>query len=271
MNTACHTLTDYLDSHSLNAGVELPSALQAHVLGCAQCQRQVYEQQKYVEVLKRYQPPTLSQSAAAHLLERAAVQARVPDKSQVERLAPRLGLAHWFYGGVVASCMAVVLVVLLRDPSNEKRRAPELSQTQSSPSVLQIPANTALSITRDVTVVIEVPSDMNNAELALSLPTDYAVEGLEGLQQVQWAVNLKQGQNILTLPITFKNAEQAREAFTLAASIQYEAQIRHFDLVVNAPAEQSGLPLQDASDVVAVARRNWRDDLLRWRREFKLC
>jgi hypothetical protein len=64
----------------------------------------------------------------------------------------------------------------------------------------------ALNERHDVTVTLESPEPLTNAEVRVELRGAVALEGYAGQRELRWSTNLDRGINQLTLPVVASDA-----------------------------------------------------------------
>ena len=163
----------------------------AHVNSCGQC-KAALEQQKALRNALRQMPvePARSGFAQAALQHARLAHAteKTPHPQPVTKHQPIF--RHWFaagFGGAMAAGMALWAVFSLIGPFQPASELPMFTV-----SVQQ---------TRNVSVAINVPEDMDGVTLTVALPENFELSGHHGKRQIAWQTRLKKGRNVLTLPV----------------------------------------------------------------------
>jgi hypothetical protein len=104
--------------------------------------------------------------------------------------APSEGALERAIGAALAATVAAAVVGIW------------LTTSGGSDAPAAVPAvRLALNQPQDVTVTVESPEPLANAEVRVELRGAVALEGYEGQRELRWATNLDRGINQLTLPV----------------------------------------------------------------------
>lgn len=185
--------------------------LQEHLDVCALCHQTYNEHLAYLSVINKLEMPDLNTFKAKEILQRA---------SQVNKKATND--STFWKGFIAASVLSVALL-----------GSWQLSQESESTLIAQ--HNTVKSTTTEVTLVINSPEDISDADLNLLLPeyVSVAYQGYENEKDLFWAVDLKKGVNTITLPIKINNRHVLGEPLSIMATIYHEAEEREFEIKLN--------------------------------------
>ena len=205
---------DEYDSGELSD--ELSELMDGHIHDCADCQGLVEEHRRYRQLMSGFEAPEAAPGQMARLLRHATIEGQ---RSELNRH----GRQSFVKGFAMASSIALAAVfgwqVLL--PS----QSPAIQESELATVTAPVQAT-------EITVVINVPADMTGANLALSLPAGIRLEGLEEYASVAWPVDLDKGANVLTLPVTVTGEAPLPEQLYIAATIEYQDNVKAFQLPV---------------------------------------
>ena len=193
--------------------------IEKHLAECEFCRKQVNQQKEYFLRVSNFNAPALDSSRAARILRLAVAE------GQKRQQAKRLNLS--FARGFVAASVLAVAVML---------GVNTFQTTDNPPDIVA-----GLDWEREVSLVINVPKDMDGAQLILDLPADISIQGLEHLARVEWPVDLKKGSNIIDLPINIEPYAEFAEQVTLTASIVHNDKKRNFKLDINLASPQNNV------------------------------
>ena len=157
-----------------------PRAVLEHALTCADCRAALFA----IDALRalRDEPSPI---AADDAIERAIDEA--------VNAAPAAKYRRGFWSGAVsgaalaATVAAVAVGVWMQRPDDGAVAAPEVRLVLNQP--------------RAVTVTLESPEQLLNADVRVVLNGAIGLEGYEGQRELRWTTNLDRGINQLTLPV----------------------------------------------------------------------
>lgn len=201
----CDNLQTLIEDHiDQQLGHKERAILEEHLIYCECCQATQVASLEYRKQLQAFKAPKLSPSSAARLLKHARTKNEHRQQSK----------SSFVYGFVAASMLAFAIII------------------SSSIFTEKQPANIVglLDWEKEISLVINVPNDMNGAKLVLNLPSDISIQGLEHLSTVEWMVNLKKGSNTITLPIQVEPYAGYTENVQVAASLIYKNNKKDFSL-----------------------------------------
>lgn len=199
------------------------SAISVHLDNCAACRDELLEHRQYLRVMQGFLVPDPKPGQLAHMLRLARLQ----DENSVARGVPDQSFFKGFATAFALAAMGFVGAAQFWGPL-EQANSP-----QSAPAIAET------GLVRDITVVINVPADMPAANLALYFPEPLRLQGLEELRHVAWPVDLQQGANVLTLPLTIKPGTNLTEPLSIAARVSYHDKEKDFQLPVEVRTPQN--------------------------------
>ncbi len=223
----CESVTEVFDEFLCDS---IPPALResmvSHLDNCRGCNSRLLEHAEYLRIMTNLSVHNPEPGHLAHQIRKA----RLHGEQLAEELdTSRSSLASFYTGFASAS---VMLIALLGFFQLDKSSVPEASVAAFS-TIEYAP------IEQEVTIVIDVPEDMLAARLSLDFPDALRLQGLEDLQRIAWAVDLKQGANVLTLPLRVVSKQNLNSSLKIAASVEYHNNIRDFLLTVDLSPPQN--------------------------------
>ena len=175
----CEEAVETIRTVGSQPGASLRAAME-HAADCADCQAAL----RAVEVMRtlRDEPTPIVADGA---IERAVDRALATGPSQRYRRGFWTGLAS---GAALAATFAAVAVGVLRWESGGAPVAvPEVRAARNQRS--------------NVTVALESPEPLENAEVRVELRGGVELDGYAGQRELRWSTNLDRGVNQLTLPV----------------------------------------------------------------------
>ncbi|AWB68435.1 hypothetical protein C2869_19375 [Saccharobesus litoralis] len=214
----CEFVNNHLDE-IIDGSLDKENVLetQRHIETCAECQINMAEHRQYLNMMHRFKAPELEPERASEMLGTAT-----------GRLQQSHGQQSGFIKGFVAA--SVMFVGLF---------SAYQYQTVEPTAPTNIVALTQHELLTEVTLVINVPQDMPNADLSLMLPDYVAVQGYEGEEELNWLVDLKKGANALSLPIQVASGIDVNQSMSFMATLDYDNKQKEFELKVNLVTPQS--------------------------------
>ncbi|MFI2811182.1 anti-sigma factor family protein [Microbulbifer sp. JSM ZJ756] len=171
----CKLFDDFLD-HYLDGlmDAELTMVIDAHIADCGRCRKLRDQARTLQSQLANLNAPSVDRG----LYERVWQPVR-------ERKAKPAGRRRWIAPGLAAGFMlAILLVAVVPDPS---------SKVPTVELVLLEEKNLQLVFTSE--------EEVDGATFFIELPAQVKFAGHPERQQVSWNANLKQGKNLLRLPV----------------------------------------------------------------------
>jgi hypothetical protein len=187
----------------------------SHLYACDACRRAQVEHRGYLQIMSEFQMPEPAPGKLAHMLRETQLRG-------AQRAGGSQSRRDFVKGFAAASLLAIAVLDLLE-------YVPGSGVDELNPVAIAGPQYT---ITREITVVINVPADMPAAGLALNFPEQLRLQGVENLPRVAWSVDLLEGPNVLTLPVTIAAGTNLAEPLSIAATVSYDSQRRDFQLPV---------------------------------------
>jgi len=216
---------DELTIVDLNQPIE--SNLKTHVDSCESCQHALQQQLAYLHRVSTIETPELSAQSAQAMLNKVTHKNTTHENHN-----------SGFLQGFIA---ASVLAVSIFGAWNVFTQSPEISPLYAIENTQQE------FLTTEVTLVINVPEDMYDADLNISLPQHIALEGYDDIQELTWPVDLKAGVNTLSLPIRVNKHLSNGKPLSIMAKLYHYAEEREFEIKVDIDKIQS---LQDESALI---------------------
>jgi|GEM_PF-2130897 len=231
----CETVEDFL-STAQRSDLELaPENLMLHhAKQCASCQQRIAYSKRYLKALETLEKPELGAGGAQRILSR--LNAEIERKSHTGNQSVSPWWRNGFGLGFASAsflCAAVVTILSLNV-------APE-------PRVPVVELNRGVH-EQNISLVIDVPRDMSQANLILEFPADLRWKGLEDMEKIEWPVNLQKGENILELPVSYTLGKLSKIPQVITASIRYGDTSRSFALPVSLSTQLSGRELQTQTE-----------------------
>jgi len=208
-------LDDYID-HSLDEKVD--QAISVHVSQCSACQSVIAKEQELRDMLRQLPVPQPS----AGFAERAM-------RIAVERNSHhhhRAGFIKGFGAAIAAGLMLWIVIGVL--PVSRQMTAPDPGHQISI----------ALYGTQNVKLAFHAVSELKDAKITIQLPDNLALTGYEGRRELVWHTHLKQGDNILTLPIRAEAIAKGR----IRAKVEHDNQIKTIEIAVD--VKEGGMTME---------------------------
>ncbi|NIB38567.1 hypothetical protein HBA55_03165 [Pseudomaricurvus alkylphenolicus] len=199
-----------------------------HLRICGRCRGFHQEHLKYLRLLDGFRAPIPRAGVLGRMM-------RVARQNSEQQQLHRHQRVSFLKGFAAASILALTLFVGL-----------QWSQLLSDKSATTDPLN------REILVVIHVPADMPDANLALTLPDVLSLEGFRDLHRLQWDVDLIKGANTLSLPVRVRPGFENHPALTISATVTYNNQHKGFELPVKFLARQA----EDAEAALRLPRES---------------
>jgi len=223
----CETVENFLSS-AQQGDLELaPENLMLHhAKQCASCQQRIADTEHYLNKLEVLEGPELGEGGAQRILNRLNVE--IERKSQAER---RSALPWWrnaFSLGFATACFLCASVLMLMSLNVAPKQAVPVAHINRGVHE------------QNISLVIDVPRDMSQANLIIEFPADLRWRGLEDMEKIEWPVNLQKGENILELPVSYTLGKFSKKPQVIKASIRYGDTSRSFALPVSLSTQLSG-------------------------------
>lgn len=201
-------LDDYFDQQ-LNSVQQ--AALLAHCRRCAVCREAVDQHTQYLLRLKQFK---LAAAEPAPQPRRVAGNGASIAAFAKKSSPSRSMSSTWLRAAAAVGALAVGLT---------------WHYTQQEPV-----AEPSDALWSKVNIVIQVPADLNDAKLTVSLPQGVYVLGQEGMQTLAWNTDFVRGTNALELPIVVDGAFDRSAPQYLDATLEYQGASKTFEFLVGA-------------------------------------
>ncbi len=216
----CNDLIQVLDDYIADkVDVSVDAQIVDHLAECEACRERARLQKEYFVHLAAFNAPKLDSSRTARMLRLAVEEGEKKQSSKKQSLSFMRGFA-------AASILAVAVAI-------------GINTLKPTDNALVVAG--ASDLQHEISLVINVPQDIDGAQLILDLPADISIQGLEHLARVEWPVDLKKGSNIIELPINIGPYAEFAEQLTLSASIVYKDKKRDFELDINLASPQNNV------------------------------
>jgi hypothetical protein len=210
----CELVNNYIDAlnpseveHGLNTNIK------QHIKTCANCESELQKQLAYFNKMSVLSTPNLSELNAKKLLSNVNKQQKNIAKND----------SSFLQGFIAAS----VLAISVFGAWNLYYSSPEHLPTH-------IAANEQSDyFVTEVVLVINAPEDMYDADLNITLPQHIALEGYDNTQELTWPVDLKAGENTLSLPIRVNRHQADKQPLSILATLYHYAEERKFEIPVD--------------------------------------
>jgi hypothetical protein len=220
-------LDDFLDQY---IAADEASLLQAHMESCSDCQT-LYQQQLALRALLKALPvPEPTAGFADRALSQAMIEGRqrqadvLNDHDQSRKpdhvVHHRAGFIKGFSSALAAG-LALWLVVGV------------LPVKQETAHTVDQGIKITVQQVHTVKLAFQSVSALQNARITIRLPDNVEIVGYEGKSELAWNTDLKQGDNILKLPIKANSLMNGR----IVAEIEHNNQVKTIgiDLQVKKP------------------------------------
>ena len=175
----CEDTIEIICTAGSQPGGDLRAAM-SHAAACDDCQSALRALDE-MRTLRDAPPPIVDEGAVERAIERA-LTSPVPGY--------RRGFWSGLASGVAAAATVAALAVgiwLFRSGDESSVAVPEVRLALNRPS--------------DVTVTLESPEPLVNAEVRVELRGAVALDGYAGQRELRWSTDLDRGINQLTLPV----------------------------------------------------------------------
>ena len=169
-------INDWMDSL---LPAQTNQSVQAHLDACAECCEKYAKEQQLRDLLRSL-PVTPAQPGFATKVVERAIQHEQARQKQRKGFYQGVGVA------LAASIFLMVVIAVMPTADNSR-----------NDNGLRI----ALHETHNLKLAFYAHKNMQNATVSINLPENVALQGYPGEKQLTWQVNLKKGDNSLSLPI----------------------------------------------------------------------
>lgn len=214
---------EYLDGM---LDTEQLAAIETHIHACSGCGA-AFEKLRTMRHALRQMPVEPARSGFAQAALQQARQTHVANTPPYPRPAAirKPFFRHWFtagFGGAVAAGLALWAVFTMIGPFQPASERPMF--------------NIAVQQTRNVSLAISVPEDMEGVTLSVELSKNFEIAGHRGKQRLAWQTQLKKGRNVLTLPVVALKQGQGQLVARIARN--HKSKLLRVDLQA-IPADKS--------------------------------
>lgn len=165
---------DYIDERL--TGPQLQD-MQEHFARCRNCAAEVKQKQQLLQQLRALPTPQTPPYLAQRII-----------KSRQQKLSQQW---RWFGAGIgsaMAAGLAVLVIVLLFRPLDPK-------------ATLESTVIAKLHQSSDVHILVHSGHTIDDVRFTLMVPDNIELRGFEGRRHVVWQGRLRQGENLLSLPV----------------------------------------------------------------------
>lgn len=182
-------------------------SFEAHVAQCNHCQQQLARAQQILAELRQQPVP----AASRHFRQQAFAAVR----QHHTKKPPAYIFATGFASAIAASFILWFSASLLF----------------TSPELPQAPAiSIAMHEIHTVRLMIDAGADISQARLSIGLPENMRIDGYPQNTQLTWQTDLRQGQNVLSLPLKAIDSGEGE----MIARVSYGETTREFRIAIKA-------------------------------------
>ncbi|NOY63146.1 MAG: hypothetical protein GXP10_08355 [Gammaproteobacteria bacterium] len=208
-------LDDYLDGE-LTPQAE--HSAQQHLTRCSSCRHSVEQAKLIQKALHTLQPPMMSKSFAQRAIKNAV-------KHHHHR---RQGFV-WGFSSALAASIALLFVAAIFMQQQRNTTDPVTTFAATSPNQVLQQVTISVGSPQTVNLLFDLAQSMEGATLSIVLPANVELAGFPGQREISWQANLRQGPNILPLPLK----GITRSSSDLIASIEYAGKRKAIRIHVN--------------------------------------
>lgn len=209
--------------------VDRDAALHAHVQSCPNCYNAWKESVLTEKLQVMAQVPAMSEGFAERLQQKVAEKAQQQAAEKAKPKKTARANQPWFaYSGIAA---AFLMVGLFLQPmlATDKVNAP-FSNQMTKVSVLPNQFET-------VNVMLNSAQQYDQAELSISVSGAVRFDPNDSIQTVSWQTGLKQGKNILPIPVYLLNEQGGKLTIKMKTATGFKQVEIDVD-AMKAPAKQ---------------------------------
>ena len=220
---------DTLSAMNNESASDINNSIHNHLSECDSCQT-FYEQHKTIQK----QLFSIPRPKAAHSLKQRIVADRAYQQLKKRR-------QKTVYLSMAASICLSVLTILLINVGNQSgnleqaallANAPLQSNTQSSISTLKNKPS-------QVNFLVHSEQIIDNVTFTLSVPPQMVLYGYNGQKTLSWNGKLKQGKNLLTVPVMALSEQTS----VLVMKIRHKNAIKEYRVAVNVRQDRVMAPI----------------------------
>ncbi len=212
----CCDFEDKIDGYIANTiDKSLRRRMLVHQVKCSECAFSLQQHIAYLSMLSSWKEPKLDDDLKDKLLSSL-------DKNSISTRQKPYQLLKGFAGGFAAASM-MALALFIGNEITHKPQQLDLAAIFAEDEY----------ISRDITLVINVPEDMPEAELHFNLPAELSIVGQEHLTKVNVPISLREGENTIVIPIELESFAEYASKLVVDASLIYKNVKRDFALDLN--------------------------------------
>jgi len=208
-------LDDYLDEV---LPAQQQGEIQAHLDQCSACQSVVAEEQTLRNMLRQLPVPEPSPGFADRIM-RVAIERNSHHHH-------RAGFMKGFGAAMVAGLALWIVVGIF--PYSRETPVPAADHEISI----------ALYQTQNVKLAFHAVNELKDAKITIQLPNNLSLAGYDGRRELVWHTHLKQGDNILTLPIKAQSIAKGM----IRATVEHGDQTKSIEIAVD--VKQGGVTME---------------------------
>ncbi len=187
---------------------ERSEVLDLHLGECVGCSSEYEEHADYLKLMAGQKQSAVLTDSEVETLISKAISARVPPTDN-----------GFWKGFAAASILAIGLSGLF------------YATQPQAPSVLTL-VNTQV-IDTEVTLIIDSPEDIYNADFRIELPDRMALQGYDEFDELNWVLDFSKGSNAIRLPVQIAAGRDLSEPLSIKAVIDNGSTQRTFELNVD--------------------------------------
>ena len=192
MKINCQQFEQFIDALvDQTLSVAMKEAMHKHLHGCTDCQQLLEHESKLRILLAQQKVPVLRSDFASHALANARTK---KIGSMVQELVHRKRdkkIGTGFFAGFSYALATVVVVWLGVTHLFADKQPADPIQTVSM----------SLGEVKNVNLVFNSPEVMHDVTVSIMLPDHTELQGRSGVNSLMWKTTLKQGKNIISLPV----------------------------------------------------------------------
>lgn len=207
------------------------SLLYPHIKNCTHCRLKYLRTRGYLELVQSVKSPAWNAEKEQRLFAHWKRVSREKDREKLN-----------FYKGFALACLlswSLGLGYFLFQYQHYGKESQAITHWQGIDQA-------------SVSIVIEVPSQMQQAELSLKFPQGLRWQGLEKMRTVAWRVDLAEGMNVLDVPVALSMDMLKGKSQKILVDIQYQESIRSFHLPVRVSYHLEADPVPAPQNVISL-------------------
>lgn len=222
----CIEAKNTLDAINGLVQADAGSALERHLEGCGDCRE--YARDRQLRALLSSMPVRDPMPGFEDRVLMNALAGRRVLSERYAHLKREQPGRHVHFRWALASAAGILLAVILTLQLRPDDRLPGASGNVQASTVEVMPGQL-----RMVNVMLASPRRMEGAVITVQWDDNLEIDGYEGLTQLQWRTNLKDGHNQLSLPVQLLQGHSGN----LNVTVEHEGASKHFSVRVNAAGD----------------------------------